>query len=210
MEKLDLVKILKNCPKGTTLYSTIHGNVELEGIDTSDEYTIKTYVTCNGKRTPAWFTSDGRYFKYYRDGDCVLFPSKECRDWSKFKLSQQKFRKGDYVICDDLLGRVVKYHGDIQCNVNMLNGSIANLDFYVKDLTKVEKFDPKWFKTGDAVLVRDTCMEDWCYTRFSHISDVSEEQPFNASGVLWKYCIPYNCETKHLVGTTANEPKFYR
>lgn len=210
MEKLDLVKILKNCPKGTTLYSTIHGNVELEGIDTSDEYTIKTYVTCNGKRTPAWFTSDGRYFKYYHDGDCVLFPSKECRDWSKFKLSQQKFQKGDYVICDDLLGRVVKYLGDIQCNVNMLNGSIANLDFYVKDLTKVEKFDPKWLKTGDVVLVRDYDNREWYYALFSHVSCDIPERPYVASGTCWAQCIPYNFETKHLVGKRENAPKFYR
>lgn len=85
MKRFNLVEILKDCPKGTTLYSTVHGNVELECVDNSD-YAIKVTATTNGQRTPAWFTSDGRYFRYYLEGDCVLFPSKNCRDWSQFKL----------------------------------------------------------------------------------------------------------------------------
>lgn len=32
-EKLNLVEILKDCPIGTKLYSTIHGDVKLELID---------------------------------------------------------------------------------------------------------------------------------------------------------------------------------
>ena len=35
-ENLNLVEILKDCPKGTKLYSTIHGEVEFDGIHNRD------------------------------------------------------------------------------------------------------------------------------------------------------------------------------
>ena len=43
-ENIDLAKILKNCPKGTKLYSTIFGDVEFCYIDESDAYPIKLNV----------------------------------------------------------------------------------------------------------------------------------------------------------------------
>ena len=79
-ENLNLIEILKDCPKGTKLYSTMFGEVEYENIDEDCEYPI-TFKTSKG--TPTSVTSDGKYFRYY-DGECTLFPSKEQRDWSKF------------------------------------------------------------------------------------------------------------------------------
>lgn len=79
-ENLNLVEILKDCPKGTKLYSTVFGEVEYENIAEDVEYPI-TFKTNKG--TPTSVTSDGKYFRYY-DGECTLFPSKEQRDWSKF------------------------------------------------------------------------------------------------------------------------------
>ena len=35
-DNIDLVEILKGCPKGTELYSTIYGKVLFEGISNSD------------------------------------------------------------------------------------------------------------------------------------------------------------------------------
>ena len=32
-ENIDLIEILKNCPKGTKLFSYIHGEVEFDGIE---------------------------------------------------------------------------------------------------------------------------------------------------------------------------------
>lgn len=39
-ENIDLTKILKDCPKGWKLYSTIFGDVTFCYIDESDEYPI--------------------------------------------------------------------------------------------------------------------------------------------------------------------------
>ena len=39
---------------------------------------------------PECFTADGKMFACY-NGECVLFPSKEQRDWSKFRIKKSKF-----------------------------------------------------------------------------------------------------------------------
>lgn len=218
METLDLVKILAGCPKGTPLYSTIHGNVKLDSVDADvkEEYAIKVDAIHNGQHTTAFFVKDGRYFKYYHDGECVLFPSKDCRDWSQFKHPQHEFKKGDHILWhnndgNEFFGVFFRYTEDGQGVIRLLRGEIvSDWDIYIKDLTKVEKFDPKLFKTGDAVLVRDrNNTSEWCYSHFSHISFEDGTPYFIASCCSWAMCIPYNAETKHLIGTTEDAPEFY-
>ena len=85
-ENLNLVEILKDCPEGTKLYSPIIGEVEFKRIKYCD-YPI---VTCskNGNRILS-FTKEGLFFS---EGECImLFPSKDQRDWSKFKIKKPKF-----------------------------------------------------------------------------------------------------------------------
>ena len=79
-ENIDLTKILKDCPKGTKLYSTIFGAVEFDRINKGDEYPI-VFVSIQGDICNT--AKDGRYYKFF-DGECTLFPSKDQRDWSKF------------------------------------------------------------------------------------------------------------------------------
>ena len=85
-ENLNLVEILKDCPKGTKLYSPIFGEVELDKIDIHSDHPIR--VLC--KYGKDGFSKDGRICPAY-NGECVLFPSKEQRDWSKFKIKKPKF-----------------------------------------------------------------------------------------------------------------------
>lgn len=89
-ESINLVEILKNCPKGTKLYSTISGTVGLLEVlcNSSEPYPIKTFEYNNPSSKPT-FTSEGKYST--SNGECVLFPSKEQRDWSKFKVKKPKF-----------------------------------------------------------------------------------------------------------------------
>ena len=86
-----MTKILKNCPKGTKLYTSNFGEVEFRQIGIYNEYPIivelKT-VTSEG------FTPDGKLFSNH-NGECVLFPSKEQRDWSKFTAPWYKKEKFD-------------------------------------------------------------------------------------------------------------------
>lgn len=86
-ENLNLVQILKDCPIGTKLYSPIYGDVEfMEVIQAVDEYPI--LIRLNNDSTDE-FTKEGRLFKDF-DGECMLFPSREQRDWGKFKLEHLK------------------------------------------------------------------------------------------------------------------------
>ena len=91
-EKIDLTKILNDCPKGTKLYSTIHGEVSLiTSNDITQHYPIA--VKLNDK-TEEIFTSEGKLLDDF-DGECILFPSKEQRDWSKFTAPWYKKEKFD-------------------------------------------------------------------------------------------------------------------
>ena len=42
-EKIDLTKILKDCPNGWKFYSSIYGDVTFKGIENDSEYPVKFY-----------------------------------------------------------------------------------------------------------------------------------------------------------------------
>ena len=65
-------------------------------------------------------------------------------------------------------------------------------------------------KPFDKVLVRDEYKERWLCRFFSHIEDGIHAYKYATIGSTFKYCIPYNDDTKHLVGTTDEEPEYYR
>ena len=78
---------------------------------------------------------------------------------------------------------------------------------------KKTKFNPKTLKPFDKVLSRydSGC---WSANLFSHIEEENNKYhgtcSFVCNGSLVKFCIPYNDDTKHLVGTTDEAPEFYR
>ena len=155
-ENLDLTKILKDCPEDTKLYSPIFGDVELVKVHNDGDYPIEVRSSDNALDG---FTKDGRIFADY-DGECTIFPSKDQRDWSKFK-------------------------------------------------PKKPKFDPKTLKPFDKVLIRDSKYEDWRCDILSHIHNRGDYH-FRTITSYYAYCIPYNEDTKHLVGTSDEAPEFYR
>ena len=154
-ENLNLVEILKDCPEGTKLYSTVFGEVEFKGINDI----IGPIVVTTNIGDHECFTAGGKMFASY-NGECILFPSKEQRDWNKFKPSKPKF-------------------------------------------------NPNTLQPFDKVLARND-MEDWSCMFFSHIIKDEETYPY-ACGYDWfTQCIPYNDDTKHLLGTNKEAPEFYR
>ena len=77
------------------------------------------------------------------------------------------------------------------------------------DKPKIKKFDPKTLQPFDKVLAKEGFSSKWTCTFFSHMdNDVSF--PVYCSGGYFKVCIPYNEETKHLVGTKEDCPEFYK
>ena len=83
-ENLNLVEILKNCPKGTKLYSPLFGEVEFQGVTGGATFPVTFPITVSMKDGNTYnFTLEGRVYTIY-EGECLLFPSKDQRDWSKF------------------------------------------------------------------------------------------------------------------------------
>lgn len=84
---MNIAEILKNCPRGIKLYSPIYGEIKFIEIMTGTES-----IYCHTSKGKAhYFYPDG---KYEPEGECVLFPSKEQRDWSKFQIP---FKFGDII-----------------------------------------------------------------------------------------------------------------
>ncbi len=84
---MNIAEILKYCPKGTKLYSTVYGEVKFDKIDKDIIYINVPYIIT--------LFSDG---KYKKEGECLLFPSKDQRDWSKFRLP---VKRGDIMMSID-------------------------------------------------------------------------------------------------------------
>lgn len=69
---------------------------------------------------------------------------------------------------------------------------------------KKERFDPKTLKPFDKIIFKGHGM--WFCGLFSHIHN-----SYACVGETYHKCvIPYNDDTKHLVGTTEEAPEFYR
>lgn len=68
---------------------------------------------------------------------------------------------------------------------------------------------PFGLKPFDKVLIRDSYNDDWSADLFSHVDDDSYAC-YVCVGNRWKQCIPYNDETKHLLGMIQEPPEKYR
>ena len=75
---------------------------------------------------------------------------------------------------------------------------------------KKSKFDPKTLKPFDKVLVHDNGDDLWRCEFFNFINNANITFPYVGLYESYKYCIPYNEETKHLVGTTDEASEYYR
>lgn len=167
-KNIDLTKILKNCPKGWKFYSSIHGELLYSCMYLSSSASKITFIKPNktsmfdGSLISVDYYRDGKYFP--NQGECVLFPSKDQRDWSKFTAP-----------------------------------------WYKKD-----KFDPKTLKPFDKVLVRDSNTSTWRCTFYSHTREDGSKWKYITGNSAYEFCIPYNDDTKHLVGTRKEAPEYYR
>lgn len=76
------------------------------------------------------------------------------------------------------------------------------------DKPKIEKFNPNTLKPFGKVLVRDENTDTWHCEVFSHTRS-NDAYPYFCAGNAYRYCIPFNDETKHLAGTTKDAPDYY-
>lgn len=250
-ENLNLMDILKDCPKGTKLYSTVHGEVEFEKIINDDTFPIKFSFKVKGKNSDLIYAAsvsiDGKYATKY-NGECILFPSKDQRDWSKFN-TELEMVDGEFYYCvyggakenscifiykKQLLYKTKSYVAlSLLYSVVFKDSLITNNNENITELrkaTEAEKqqllnaikrdgykwneekkeltelnFDINTLKPFDKILVKD--ITGWYATTFSHYKNCLV---YSGDGKYWtQNVVPYNEETKHLVGTCNTPPKKY-
>ena len=96
-KKINIAEILKDKPKGIRLYSPIFGECAFCCVrEETDDICVNQH---NGEK--AFFNSKGLYNIL---GECLLFPSKEMRDWRKFA-----WKKGDVLVSNDYGTEVIFY-----------------------------------------------------------------------------------------------------
>lgn len=85
MCEVDIAEKLKDAPVGTELYCTILGKVKLVHVDLSrKDYPIKVKIDRMDCTNDEILTRYGKLYMDQPDSECILFPSKENRDWSRF------------------------------------------------------------------------------------------------------------------------------
>lgn len=249
-ENLNLVEILKDCPRGTKLYSTIFGEVIFDNVSIDRSHPIVIRLKDGSRKS---FSAEGKLYIMY-DGECTLFPSKNQRDWSKFNPKKEgfitpcEFNDGDIVATNSGLQVFILQipKSDLQGNCHVGYDFETNEFFFsrerfdrlsteeekqklfeaikksgykwnadTKSLEKfVEpKFNPNTFRPFDKVLVRFFDSDCWRCEFFSHITNVYDNvyrYTTTSGNTLYDKCIPYNDETKHLVGKVDEAPAYYR
>ena len=95
---INVAEKLKGCPKGTKLYSPLFGEVEFVRIEIGS---IIVKVLDNGiPYSNVTFTAEGKLYNI-EQSECLLFPSKDNRDWNKFNLTVNTFKPFDKVLVRD-------------------------------------------------------------------------------------------------------------
>ena len=168
-DNIDLTKILKGCPKGTEFYHIGFGKVWFVGIDLDldNEYSSERPILFSLHNDTYYadtsLTKKGTFSMLY-EGECLIFPSKDQRDWAKFERFWDK--------------------------------------------PKVEKFDVNTLQPFDKVLTRCDDSEKWDIDLFGYFDNLYKG--VCCLDAYLQMCIPYNDETKHLVGTNKEAPEYYR
>ena len=227
--KINIAEILKDCPKGMKLYSPIYGKVELWKVNSNSVYSIMTATSIDRAGS---FTSEGRLYEKYPSAECLLFPSSEMRDWTKF------FKRGDVVrSIDD--GAQAVFKGWESDDYTSFYASIvhhAEVDEWDEDIVfAVESFYKEYeeFARGFIVdaeehyngkynpdtlrvePVKPECPfmpfdkvlvrdDDEKKWRASLFAyyDENAKYPYVCIPYVHTQCIPYNEHTAHLLGTT--------
>ena len=148
---INIAEILDKCTKGTKLYSPIFGDVYLEKIRPH----LAVIVNRNkDEKNLVEFLYDGRYTL---NGECMLFPSKENRDWNTFKVGPN-FKVGNWITNGKYTWKVI--------SVDNFDYTLQNqLGEYVNDsIDYVNKVFHLWTikdaKAGDVIFYDDgwTCI----------------------------------------------------
>lgn len=232
-QKLNIAEILKNKPRGTKLYSMIHGKCSSEAV--TDEIFKINFCTSKFGLTQSGECTLIKFGNMYDGGECIIFPSKEMRDWSRFQ-----WEKGDVLISNDGGTEVIfdKWYDDTYTSFyckHYLNSEDKNkIVYYEEFLCTTERYSLEdkdiaqtyintIEKRLDGKLNLETLEIEKPKCKFKAFDKVlgrnekddvweadlfshyreESQYPFRCIGFSRKYCIPYE-GNEHLLGTTDN------
>ena len=97
-EKIDIAKLLKDCPSGMELDCTMFDNLYFDSIVANDNiYPIKCYTLCDNVRNSISLTKFGTW-NPIKNAKCVITPKGETT-WRGF-VPHNKFKDGDILISE--------------------------------------------------------------------------------------------------------------
>lgn len=85
--EINIVEILKDKPVGLKFYSNTFGYISFNGVHKDKVYFFSEDTNAHSVKPNG---------KMYDGGECIIFPSKEMRDWEKFS-----WKKGDVLVSKD-------------------------------------------------------------------------------------------------------------
>lgn len=211
--KVNISEILKDYPKGFEFYSALHGKeVQLEGIGD----TIISFIKVGDKKRIRQCVN--QYGELYGGGECVIFPSKENRDWKTL------------IKCETephfLVGEVIKFNGTNEDNryfkiVNNVPDGYELSSIYTNEHLKItyqqaksigyptaKHFNYYHLVTFDEVLCRDYDNEEWKIEFFSEFRPDQPNFPFICMNKNYKQCIPF-VGNEYLLNTKEDSDVYY-
>lgn len=232
MEKknnINIAEILKDCPKGMKLYSPLYGEVEYQRINATDypivvmdrENSIRVFSKegCFLTNLPdtecqIFLSYEIRdWTKFFKRGDVVYSKS------GKICAIFEGWVNDDYIEFNTTINFYVddaSYGKEEICYTNCFVKTsdeeratfIANAEKhyngkYNPETLQVEPVKPECpFKPFDKVLVRDNEGQIWNANYFSYYRENNKDFLYACMDNPYRFCIPYNEHTAHLLGTT--------
>lgn len=200
---------------GTTVFNTN----DFEGIEAEDA--AQTYINTieeklGGKLNKE--TLEVEKQSEFKDGDIVALVVRKCTHIAIFQSRQEAYIGFHAVLCQNdelLLEEPFREDvGDIELRLATDSEKRQLFDAIEKDgkawdagKKEVVDLKPKVkLKPFDKVLCRNSKDDTWEADFFARLTrkeiDYTQSGKYLCVGDLWMYCIPYNEETAHLLGTT--------
>ena len=123
--KINVAELLKDCPKGIKLYSPLCGECTFKHVHNE----LEKIIISTSDNATLTFNNNGAYFQL-DNAECLLFPSKENRDWSKF---QRPFKDGDILAYDNkmpYMSTVYIYRSNDKWNTSYYVAVDSSGEFY--------------------------------------------------------------------------------
>lgn len=95
---MNILNIIKKAPKDHVYYCTVIGECRCELYEDNLIYPIKCFLAgIKDDDECTSLTSDGKFYEYekYSDSECVLFPSRDNRDWEAFERELDGVKDND-------------------------------------------------------------------------------------------------------------------